>query len=39
MKSISPNIFKYKPLRSLKISRRFIEIDEQIGGTMKDILD
>ena len=32
--------YKYKPLRSLEdIIQDLLKLDEQIGGTMKDILD
>jgi type I restriction enzyme M protein len=32
--------YKYKPLRSLEdITQDLLKLDEQIGGTMKEILD
>jgi type I restriction enzyme M protein len=32
--------YKYKPLRSLEdITQDLLKLDEEIGGTMKDILD
>ena len=37
---MTPYFYKYKPLRSLEsITQDLLNLDKEIGGTMKDILD